>query len=127
MQVGDIMTQDVESVAGDLTISEAAQYMRDANVGCLVVEAGGAVLGVITDRDLVIRCSAEGHDPCQCQVQHHMTSPAITIEPAADVLDAARLMMQHKTRRLPVTLCDQLIGLVSLSDIEQEAAGRPAI
>jgi CBS domain-containing protein len=101
--------------------------MRDSNVGCLVVEAGGTVIGVITDRDLATRCSAQGHDPCQCQVQHHMTSPAITVEPTVDVLDAARIMLNHRMRRLPVTLCDQLVGLVSLSDIEQEMACRPEV
>jgi signal-transduction protein with cAMP-binding, CBS, and nucleotidyltransferase domain len=94
--------------------------MREASIGCLVVTVvtnEEKVEGIITDRDLTVRCLTEGHNPLLCPVSQHMSRPVITAGPGMDVLYAAHLMSNKKIKRLPVVEGDQLIGLVSFSDI----------
>jgi CBS domain-containing protein len=91
--------------------------MREASIGCLVVTNEGKVEGIITDRDLTVRCLTEGHNPLLCPISHHMSRPVITAGPGMDVLYAAHLMSNKKIKRLPIVEGDQLIGLVSFSDI----------
>ena len=124
MQLREIMTKNVITIRGDETIGEAANRMRYANVGCLVVTNEGAVLGIITDRDLVVNCLSQLDDLAERQVGAHMTSPAITADADTDILDAAHQMTENGIRRLPVVEADQLVGLVSFSDIAR-AMDRP--
>lgn len=123
MKVEDVMTKRVLTVSPDDNMLHAAQLMRDTNVGCLVI-VGSGVQGIITDRDLTVSCMAKGHNPEQCSVRNHMSQPVITIKPAVDVLDAAHTIIVNKTKRLPVVEGDQLMGLISMSDIAQ-AMDRP--
>ncbi len=124
MELKDIMTTDVITVTGEDTITSAAQKMREANVGCLVVANDGTVEGIITDRDMTVNCSSEGHNPQQCNVSQHMTSPVITTEPDTDILDSVRIMTEEQVKRLPVAEDGRLVGLVSFSDIA-EALDQP--
>lgn len=117
MEVQHVMSTYVHTVERDESIATAARKMREGDVGSLVVLSSGSVNGVITDRDLAIRCMSQGHDYQQCRVSDHMSGPAITVGPALDMLEAAGLMASQKIRRLPVVDGDKLIGLVSLSDI----------
>lgn len=116
MQLKDIMTKEVITITEDETIANAARRMQEADVGCLVV-TGASVTGIITDRDLAIKCVGEGHNPTECQVSQYMSRPVTTAEPGMDILDAAHLMTEKQVKRLPVVDGDQLIGLVSFSDI----------
>ncbi|MBI4202770.1 MAG: CBS domain-containing protein [Chloroflexi bacterium] len=106
------------------SVANAAKLMRQSNVGCLIVTNSNSVQGIVTDRDLTVRCLAEGHNPGGCRVSHHMTSPVTTAASTMDILDAARLMVEQGVKRLPVVDEERLIGLVSLSDIAQ-AMDRP--
>jgi CBS domain-containing protein len=124
MQLKGIMAKNVLTITSEETIAGAARRMQEANVGCLVITNAGNVQGIITDRDLAVRCISQGHNPQQCHVSNHMSSPVITTEPDMDVLDAAHLMTEQKVKRLPVVEGDQLIGLVSFSDVAQ-AMDRP--
>jgi len=116
------------SVPPNETVTRAAAKMRDANVGCLVVTSGGMVAGIITDRDLVVRClsrAGEGnHRLEECTVADHMTQPVITARPDMDILEAAHLMTQQEVKRLPVVHGEDVMGLVSMSDVAQ-ALDRP--
>jgi CBS domain-containing protein len=124
MQLKGIMAKNVLTITSEETIAGAARRMQEANVGCLVITNAGNVQGIITDRDLAVRCISQGHNPQQCHVSSHMSSPVITTEPNMDILDAAHLMTEQKVKRLPVVEGDQLIGLVSFSDVAQ-AMDRP--
>jgi CBS domain-containing protein len=117
MQVSDIMRTDVKTIGEDDSIAAASRKMREANVGCLVVTNARNVVGVITDRDMVIDCLTEAHDPWGCLVYQHMSKPAIVVKPTADILDAAQMMAQRKIRRLPVMDGSKLVGIVSFSDV----------
>jgi CBS domain-containing protein len=127
MELRTIMAYKPITVGPHETVPRAAAKMRDANVGCLVVTTGGTVVGIVTDRDLVVRClgaTSEDHNPAECAVSAHMTQPVVTAGPEADVLEAAHLMTQQKVKRLPVVHGSDVIGLVSMSDIA-EALERP--
>ena len=117
MQLKDIMAKHVVTVGEDDSVFSAANLMRQASVGCLVIAREGQAQGIVTDRDLTIRCLSEGHNPVLCPVSQHMSTPVITAGPDMDVLYAAHLMTNQKIKRLPVVEDDQLVGLVSFSDI----------
>jgi CBS domain-containing protein len=117
MQLKDIMVKHVVTVTEDESVFNAANLMRQASVGCLVIARAGRAQGIVTDRDLTIRCLGEGHNPLLCPVSQHMSTPVITAGPAMEVLYAAHLMSNKKIKRLPVVEDEQLIGLVSFSDI----------
>jgi CBS domain-containing protein len=117
MQLKDIMAKHVVTVTPDESVFQAAGLMRQASVGCLVIAQDGRPQGIVTDRDLTIRCLGEGHNPVLCPVSQHMSAPVITTTPDMDVLYAAHLMTNKKIKRLPVVENDRLVGLVSFSDI----------
>lgn len=117
MEVRDVMSTHVHVVQGSESVTVAAQKMRKVDVGCLVVMSDDDVVGVVTDRDLAIRCMGEEHDFRRCTVSKHTSSPAVTVAPSMDMLDAARLMTERRIRRLPVVEQSKLVGLVSLSDV----------
>ena len=119
MQIKEIMARQVITIRPEETVAAAARRMAQASIGCLVVANAGAVKGIITDRDLAVRCIAEGDDPRQCTVAQHMTTALVTASPTMDVLDAAHLLVQRRVKRLPVVEEERLVGLVSLSDIAQ--------
>lgn len=117
MKLRDIMNRDVVVVDQKQGVVEAARMLRDRNVGCLIVADGGDVQGVVTDRDLAIGCIAEGHDCRECHVGEHMSSPAETAQADMDILEAAHFMTEKQIKRLPIQDGDELVGLVSFSDI----------
>jgi CBS domain-containing protein len=117
MQVIDVMMGAVETVDPDDSCQHAARMMRDLDVGCLVVAKGLNVEGVLTDRDLVKLCMAEGHDFHKCKVGRHMTTPVFTVESTTDLNDALRMMHEQQVRRLPVVDGGQLAGIVSVTDV----------
>lgn len=128
MDIADICTRVVHTVAPDATAADAAQKMRDAHVGTLVVldrtRPGPHVAGILTDRDLVARVLASGRPPGETLVEDVMTSRVGTCHAHDSVFDAARTMQLHGVRRLPV-LDDggRLMGIVSTDDVHA-ALGR---
>ena len=126
MLLYELMSLQPVVVTPQISTLDAAAKMRDANVGCLVVaSADDRVLGVLSDRDIVVRCLAERstHDLSACTVAQHMTSPAITAQHTLDVLEAAHIMTSHGIKRLPVTERNHLVGIVSSSDVAAAIAG----
>jgi CBS domain-containing protein len=83
----------------------------------LVVVDADRVLGIITDRDLAVRCVAECHDVSRCRVREQMSKGVISVEPDADILEAAHLMTHWQVKRLPVTKDGYLVGIVSSSNV----------
>ncbi len=123
MLVRDLMEKDVLVVRPESDCSEALKMMQEKGVGCVVVRDLVSVVGVLTDRDLLIR----GHDDNECfaghEVTEFMTTPAITISPDKDILEAVHVMKSKSVRRLPVIESGKLIGVVSWADLAQALGG----
>jgi CBS domain-containing protein len=118
MQVFEAMTPDVISVGPEATLMEAAQAMRNLDIGPLPVCTGERLIGMITDRDITIRGTAEGRDPRTTEVREVMTPEAICCTEQDDVRDAAAMMQQAQLRRLLVVNdAGRLVGIVSLGDL----------
>jgi CBS domain-containing protein len=122
------MSTDVQSVAPDQSIQEAARFMLSVDAGALPVVQDQALRGMITDRDIAVRAVAQGRGP-QTPVRDVMTGDALFVLEDASLEDAADLMSDHQVRRLAVKARDgdRLIGIISLADItranDMDAAG----
>lgn len=114
----DIMTPDVTCVGVNETLVEAARKMRDLDVGALpICGEDNRLKGMLTDRDIVVSCVAEGGDPATATAQQFAQGEAVTIG-ADDGIDVAlRTMSEHGVRRLPVIDGHDLVGMVSQADI----------
>ena len=120
MQVKDVMSQTVEMAVPDDTLQEAATRMRCWNVGILPVKEGDRMVGVITDRDIVMRAVCEAKDMKQTRVRDVMTQKVISCFADQSVEEAAELMKAEKVRRLMVLDRAQgIVGVVALQDIAQ--------
>ena len=124
MQVRDVMTPDPRTVQPGDTLQAAARAMDELNVGVLPVVEGERLVGMLTDRDIVIRSTSAGQDPRTAKVADAMTAEVRSLPEDAQVLDAVRTMEQGQLRRVPVVDADgTLVGIVSLGDLA--AAGTP--
>jgi CBS domain-containing protein len=118
MQIKEVMTTGVEVVRPDDTLQEAARRMKSIDVGPLPVCDGDRLLGMITDRDIIIRATAEGRDPKVTRVKDAMTPGVVYVFEDQDVEEAASLMKERQIRRLVVLDRDKrLVGILSLGDI----------
>lgn len=118
MKVRDIMTGPAITVAADETVEVAARTLTQYNIGVLpVCDGSGKLCGVVTDRDLVIRCMAAGKSPCQTEVRDVMTKRVLSVSADMGLQEAAALMGKEQVRRLPVMDRGALQGMVSLADV----------
>lgn len=116
----DLMTEGAECARTDQTVAEAARSMRDLDVGSLpICDEDGTLAGVITDRDIVVSCVADGHDITRTTVAEYVTGKPVTIGADDDVAEALRTMMDHDVRRLPVIDGHDLVGMLSQADVAQ--------
>lgn len=114
------MTPAVASVRPDSSLVEAAQLMRAQDIGDVLVAKDGQLVGILTDRDVVLRAVADGVDPLTISCQSVCTPDPVTVTPDDGVADAATLMRVHAVRRLPVTEAGRPLGFVSIGDLVQE-------
>ncbi|MBM7660064.1 CBS domain-containing protein [Bacillus mesophilus] len=112
----DIMTENVATVSPSQTVQDAARLMSDYNVGSIPVVDQGRVIGIITDRDITLRSTAQGLTSTTA-VSEVMSSHVIWGTPEMNVEEAASLMAEKQIRRLPIVEHDQLIGVIALGDI----------
>jgi CBS domain-containing protein len=118
MKIRDIMTTDVEVVRAQTPLREAARLMRDVDTGFLPVGEGDRLVGTLTDRDIVVRAIAGGHDPDTATVRDAMTDELVFCYEDQDTSEAAQLMAERQVRRLPVVDRDRrLLGIVSQGDL----------
>lgn len=114
----DIMHSGAECAGKSQTLQHAARQMRDRGVGALpVCGDDGRLLGIITDRDIVVQCLASGLDPGTVTVGELAQAEPITIDPSADVNEVLHLMTDNQIRRLPVTDKQQVVGMISEADL----------
>lgn len=119
MKLGDLMTKNVQCCTPDDPISRAAQIMSDVNCGAVpVVDENNKVVGMLTDRDIVLRVVAKGMDVDDCTCADCMSTGVVTAKPNTDAHEAATTMAQRQIRRLPVVDNDgRLAGIVALGDL----------
>lgn len=128
MQVSEVMSRDVQTVESSMMLDEAAELMRELDVGAVPVVEGGRLLGILTDRDIVVRAIAVGDDPASTTVREAMTPELIVIYEDQSLEEASALMSTHKIRRLLVLDRDKsLAGIVSLGDLSKQAADQEMV
>jgi CBS domain-containing protein len=112
----DIMTTDIKFCIAEDNIYEAAVKMKSWDVGAIPVCSNDQIIGIITDRDLVVRAMAEKR-PGSTKITECMTSDIVTGTPDMDVREAAELMASKQIRRLPVVEGTKLVGMCALRDL----------
>jgi len=118
MKLREVMTNPVIRIHPDETVAVAARTLTHYNIGALPVCGNdGHLLGLVTDRDLVIRCLAAGRSPLHTAVRDVMTRAVVSARPDMDTNLAASLMGREQVRRLPVLENGKLCGMVSLGDL----------
>jgi CBS domain-containing protein len=116
--VRDVMTPLPRALDASASVVDAAEIMRDADIGDVVVLEDQRLYGILTDRDIVVRVLAEGSDPASVRVGEVCSRELTTIPPTASVADAVRLIREKAIRRLPVVEEDgEVVGIVSMGDI----------
>ena len=118
--IREVMTPMPVTLPRSASILEAAQVMRDEGIGDVLVVDGERLAGVITDRDIVIRCLAEVSDPSRWTVGDAASSHVMTLTPDSTIDDAVTLMREQAVRRIPVVENDRPIGIVTLGDLARE-------
>lgn len=124
--VRDAMTPKARSIAPTDSLVEAALKMRDEDVGSLPVVEGERLIGIVTDRDIVVRAVAEQLDPQSISVAQVASREVVTVEPEQDLDEALALMASHRVRRLPVVEQGRLVGVLAQADIALEAKDKNA-
>ncbi|MCI1966125.1 MAG: CBS domain-containing protein [Oscillospiraceae bacterium] len=117
MKVKDIMTKDVACVGSEDSVEQAAQLMKQYHVGSVPVCRQKQVVGIVTDRDITLRATADKQGSQNRKVSEVMSSNPVLGNPEMDVHEAAKMMSQHQIRRLPVVEHNNLVGIVALGDI----------
>ena len=118
VKVEDIMTIDVELASPDLTIHEAARIMRDHDIGSLPVGEDDKLTGLVTDRDITCRATADGRDPNRTRIRDVFSKDIVCCYDDQTVVEAALLMKQKHVRRLAVlSRGKRLVGLLSVDDV----------
>lgn len=116
--VREFMTTNAQCIAEDKTLQEAAVLMRDLDCGSLPICGNdGKLTGFITDRDVVVKCLAEGKDARQVLASELAGGKPYWVDADASVDDAVAMMEEHQVRRLPVISDHKLVGIISQGDI----------
>lgn len=117
MRVAEAMRTNVVITDESASVAEASMNMRKKGEGCAIVLREGKPFGIVTERDVTWKVAGEGLDPKSVKIAEIMSPPLITIDPDADLIEAAKIMKQHKIRRLAVTREGVLRGVVTAADI----------
>jgi len=121
MSINDIMTRNIVTMRRNDPVVDAARIMRDGDIGAVVVENDdGSLYGILTDRDIVVRCIAEDKSPLHTPVGDICSKAPVTISPDDSVDEAVRRMEENAVRRIPVVEGNRPVGIVSLGDLAIE-------
>ncbi|MBE9913193.1 CBS domain-containing protein [Paenibacillus donghaensis] len=115
--VRDVMTKDVKICAPHDPVTAAAKIMRDINCGSVPICEGKKVVGMITDRDIVLDCVAAGKNPGDVHCHDCMTTNVITCSSDTDAHECAKMMADHQIRRIPVVDSGELVGMCAIGDL----------
>ena len=123
VEVREVMSPDVATVASDASVSDAAKVMVKGGFGSVIIVHGKMLVGILTERD-VLRAAANETDLSAASVEDWMTPDPETAEPELETEDAAGMMLSRGFRHLPVTQDGDLVGIVSLRDVLSARIGR---
>ncbi len=126
MKVRDAMAKTVTQAKKTDKVGDVAKKMKQQDVGFIPVVDGELLIGVITDRDIVISCIAEGHDPRAETAEHLMNKQVTTVGPDDDIEEAGRKMERQEIRRLPVVENGRLVGVLSHGNLVQATKNKTA-
>jgi CBS domain-containing protein len=115
MNIRDVMTPNPRTVSPGDPIQNAARIMRDEDTGAVPVVDNGRPVGIVTDRDIVVRAVADGQ--LDRPVRDIVSGDVVSARPDMSTKEAAELMSEHQVRRLPVVENDRLVGIVSIGDL----------
>jgi CBS domain-containing protein len=115
--IKEVMTSDVRACEPNATVADAAKVMAQEDVGPIPIVEGGRLVGIVTDRDIVVRVVAEGRDPNATTVKEIASTELVTVSPGDDLDEALNLLAKRQLRRLPVVEGDRLVGIVAQADI----------
>lgn len=124
--VRDAMTPGVETVTPSQPLRDAAKLMKSGDFGSVPVVEDGRLVGVLTDRDIVVRAVAQGIDTTAAQVGEVLSTGPVTVEPDQELDEALVLMARHRIRRLPVVEQGTLVGVLSQADVALEMKDKEA-
>ena len=116
-KVADVMTQRPRALAPQTPLTEVAKVMEAEDVGVVPLVEGDRLVGIVTDRDIVVRAIAKGKDPSGMPASEVSSRELLTVGPDDDLADALQIMAQYQVRRLAVTADDRLVGVLSQADI----------
>src|SRR5262249_25020090 len=125
--VRHVMTEAPKTLGPSMTAQDAAGLMAQYDVGAIPIVDADAVVGLVTDRDLVLRVLATRDDPSAIPLGDVATTSIVTVTPDSRLSDARDLMQRHRVRRLLVMKADRLVGIVSLGDLAVADPSRRAI
>jgi CBS domain-containing protein len=124
MRVREIMSESLATCRRDSSLDEVARLMRDNDCGAIPVVNDREPVGVVTDRDIAIRCVAEGRDPQRTTAGDIMSSPVISVNPDDDAHDAVRTMENRQIRRIVVQENGTIVGIVAQADVARHMPER---
>ncbi len=120
-KVRDVMTPNPKAVTANESLLEVARIMRDRDTGVVPVVEGKKVIGLVTDRDIVVRALADGKDCKVIRVSDVMTKGVYTVKEDASVDDVLKIMAKDEIRRVPVVNSNgELSGIVSMGDVSRK-------
>lgn len=119
-QVRDVMTSNPVTCSSQASIADAAKVMAKEDIGPLPVVDADRLVGILTDRDIVVRVVAEGRDPQSTSVGDVATSDLVTVSPDEDLSRALQLLAERQVRRLPVAEGVTLVGVIAQADIARQ-------
>lgn len=117
MNVTQAMRRNLVIVDEGVSVAEASRSMRKKAEGCAIVSRQGRPFGMLTERDVTWKVAGEGLDPKKVKVTCVMSTPLVTIDPDADLIEAAKVMKKHRIRRLAVVREGALYGMLTAADI----------
>ena len=115
--ITEVMTRDVRACEPNATVADAAKVMAQEDVGPVPIVEDGRLVGIVTDRDIVVRVVAEGRDPNATTVKEIASTDLVTVSPGDDLDEALKLLAERQVRRLPVVEGDRLVGIVAQADV----------
>ena len=116
-KVKDAMIRDIKTANLEETVLKTTKIMNQYEIGCIVATDNGKPVGIVTERDILKRLVCKRKDPAKTKLYEIMSKPLVTAKPHMKVISAARLMIKQKIKKLLVTNGDQLLGILSLTDL----------
>ena len=119
MLVKEVMTKNVVTIDSKKTILDASNIYRDLKIGCLIVTENGKIAGIVTERDIIERTICANNNPSSTFISEIMSKDMKTIHPLETIDKAIEMMFENKIKKLPVMLNDQIVGIITVTDISR--------